>query len=127
MNKSARRQAAIKKQKRKNRIILAVCVTVVVFIAGLVGYNLYQQLGNRVFADAHRVQEVTLRTNGTFTARLAHETRSGTYSEYSDGAVTTVTFAYDGVTASGTIIDTILTMPNEWDDQHGHGNILMLQ
>ena len=123
--KNARREAAIKREKRKKFIIIAVCVSVGVFITALVVFSLYEQYGTRVFTNGGLA--ITLRVDGTFTARLAHDTKAGTYFENTVDGVRTISFITDGVTANGSITGKELKIPNEWDDTHGHGVIFRLK
>ena len=124
--KNARREAAIKREKRKKLITWAILISVVVVIATLIIIGLYQQRNTRVFTDGGQV--LTLHPNGTFVALLFHDnTKRGTYTENSEGGVTTISFTYNGVTENGIIIDKTLTLPREWDDGHGHGGVLRLK
>jgi hypothetical protein len=124
--KNKKKQAA-KRGNRKNLIIIAsVCIAIVVAISALVIFNATnQQSETRVFTAGN--QKVTLSDDGTFSAQLAHGvTKSGTYTENSTGSVTIISFIYDGKTENGNINGNVLTLPNEWDDGHGHGASLIL-
>ena len=126
ISKKHRRQQAIKREKKKKIMIITVCAAVAAVIAILIAYNLYQQRNDRVYSAGE--QTVRLRDNGTFVARFYHGVRrSGTYSETSANGFTSISFVYDGETADGRIDGDILTIPDEWDDNHGHGNRLMLK
>jgi len=71
---------------------------------------------------------VTLYADGTFEARLFHGfSVDGTYTESTVAGVLTVTFAHDGIEVRGTIVDDVLTIPQEWDDGHGHGTRFTLR
>ena len=125
MNKKERQALAAKKAKRKKTITISVCIAVVAIIAALIIFNAYQQNNTRVFTDGH--QTVTLSYNGSFTAALAHDTRKGTYTESETDGVITVTFIINGIGVDGNIADNILTIPEEWQDDHGHGTKLRLK
>ena len=81
---------------------------------------------------------IRLFPDGTFIANLWHNTKiSGTYRELVQGSETAVLFTHSGitnlsggassfeetglVTVVGGITDDIMTMPEDWDDGHGHG------
>ena len=81
---------------------------------------------------------IRLFPDGTFVANLWHNTKvTGTYRELTQGHETAVLFTHSGktllsggestfyetgtVTVVGGIVDDILTMPEDWDDGHGHG------
>ena len=124
--KGNRREEAIKRKKRKKLIIVTVCVLAVATIAALVIFNMFRQGEARIYTDGR--QTVTLNGNGTFTALLAHNnTMNGTYTEITEGGVTTISFVYGGATANGRIVNHVLTIPDEWDDNHGHGKELRLR
>ena len=125
MNKRERKAAAIKKAKRKKMIFIIASAAVVVVIAALVIINALHKSKTRVFTDGH--QTITLSYNGSFTAELAHEKRNGTYTESTANGVTTVTFIINGVGVDGSIADNTLTLPEEWQDDHGHGDKLQLK
>jgi len=76
---------------------------------------------------------------GIFVATLYHNTKiTGTFSEMTQGGETAVLFTYRGIhtvedgvscfnatgltTVVGGIVDGVLTIPEDWDDGHGHGN-----
>lgn len=125
MNKKERRDAAVKRAKRKKTIIITACAAVVVVVAALAIVFSYLQGRNRVYTDGH--QKVTLKHDGTFTAELAHETREGTYAESETGGIITVTFIVGGSSVEGLIADDVMTIPGEWQDDHGHGSLLWLK
>ena len=81
---------------------------------------------------------IRLYPDGTFIANLWHNTKvTGTYRELTHGNETAVMFTHSGITTAtggvssfeetglvtvvGGIVDGILTMPEDWDDGHGHG------
>ena len=124
--KNTRRAAAIRREKRRKTIIMTVCVSVVVVIAAFILFNLYQQLNTRVFSNGYI--EVTLRSDGTFTTRLAHgNIITGIYNENIEDNPGIISFVYDGVAVNGNITNKELIIPNEWDDQHGHGTRLRIK
>ena len=125
MNKKERQAQAVKKAKQKKMITIGVCVSAVVVIFALLIFNAYQNSKNRVYTDGY--QTVTLHDDGSFIATLAHEMRAGTYEESAENGVITVTFISAGGSVNGSIADDSLTLPEEWDDGHGHGSILMLK
>jgi len=124
MNKKKRQVEASKKANQK-KIMISVCLLVVVIIAALIVFSSYQQSQTRVFTDGR--QTVILYPNGSFAATLTHEAEKGTYTENTADGVTTVTFISEGVAADGSIVNNILTIPEEWDDGHGHGTRLRLK
>jgi len=120
MDKKRRRQAALKRDKRRNRTIIA---TVAVVLVGIIVFAVINYLGqrhDRVFGVGNNT--VTLAADGTFTARLPHGVvRTGTFVEVEDDGVIFVNFAQEGYNnAVGTIEDNVLTIPDQWDDGHGH-------
>ena len=126
MKKSERQAEAMRKAKQKKIIIISVCVSIVLIIAALLIFNAYQQKDNRVYSDGH--QTITLRDDGSFTAALAHNEKwKGRYTEDTKNSVTTVTFVVDRTSVNGSIRNNILTIPDEWQDDHGHGSKLKLK
>ena len=117
--KAKRRQQAMKRDRRRNRIIASVCFSillglVIMFIVGQI-----QQRGTRVYVSGNN--SVVLRGDGTFTASLPHGVvRNGTFSESTSDGVTTVSFVEGPGTVSGVINGDVLTIPDEWDDGHRH-------
>ena len=125
MNKKERRAQALKKAKQKKIITISVCVSLALVITALIISSLYQQSKNRVYTDGY--QTVTLHDDGSFTAALAHEMRTGTYVENVEGDVVIVTFISEDKNVNGSIENDSLTLPAEWDDGHGHSSILILK
>ena len=126
IKKSERQARAAKNAKQKKIIIISGCASVVLIIVALLIFNAYQQKDNRVFTDGH--QNITLRSDGTFFATLAHNEKwNGTYTENTKNSITTVTFVVDGISVNGSIRNNILTIPDEWQDDHGHGSKLKLK
>ena len=125
VSRRALRAEALKKAKQKKVITIVVSCAIALAIVGLIAFFYYNQSKQRVFTDGH--QSVTLNNNGSFTARLAHETITGTYTENTEGGNTIISFTSDGETANGGIANNMLTFPDEWDDDHGHGSVLWLK
>jgi len=122
IKKNTKQKQAVKRTSRKNLIIISsVCIAIAVVIGALVIFNTTNNQGEtRVFTVGS--QTITLYDDGAFSAQLAHGVaKSGTYSESVVGDVTTVSFTYEGKTEKGNIVGNVLTIPNEWDDSHGHG------
>ena len=121
-----RRAEAIKRSRRKR---LIVALTGVLLLAAAVVVLLVVNAGRprevRVFVDGQ--QTVALLTDRTFEAWLAHETKTGTYTEKTEAGVTTVFFVAEGITVNGSIQDDVLALPDEWTDDHGHGTELWLR
>ena len=116
--KKARQAQAAKRRKHK-KIIIAV-VGLVITVTAVVFLVVHIQGRTRVFSDGYQL--VNLRSNGTFSARLYHTTRSGTYTETPEGNsnASTIVFSYDGAFAYSRLVNNVLLLPNEWDDFHGH-------
>ena len=93
-----------------------------VVIATVSAVGLIQQRGQegpRIYTNGRST--ISLRADGTFRASLPHGVvRNGTYSEVSIDGIITVAFVEGGITVNGTINGNVLTIPNEWDDGHGH-------
>jgi uncharacterized protein YxeA len=80
---------------------------------------------DHIFASGDQI--IILGADGNFTAELEHDvSRSGTYTDSNVDGVTTVSFVYDNTTAVGTIENNVLSIPEEWDDGHGHGTSFVL-
>jgi|GEM_PF-499760 len=125
MRDNRRRELAMKRDKRKKIIRMTLGIAVAIAIVALIVINATQKIEERVFTDGN--QTITLRDNGTFSARLAHDARKrGNYEENVAGDVTTVVFTEGEVTTNGTIVNNVLTIPAEWEDAHGHGRELWL-
>jgi len=116
---------AVRRDKRKKVAIISVCVAVIAIIVFFAVYDWYQDRQTRVFTDGY--QTVTLKGDGTFTARLAHDSRNGRYTESTAAGVTSISFIVDGRTDIGFIEGDVLTIPDAWDDHHGHGTVLRRQ
>jgi len=122
MGKSKKTKEAIKRAKRKKIITITACITVAaVIIAAVVFFVLDYQNNHRVYASGDST--VTLSGNGNFRATLYHGERiAGTYTESDENGVTVITFTHDGETSTGWLTGNSLTIPDEWDDDHGHGS-----
>ena len=126
-NKKIRREAAIKKAKRKRNAIIAVCgVLVIAFIVFMI-ITIIDNAGTQTYSDGYA--SVVLRPNGRFTSTLYHNDRyTGTYTTSESGGATLVHFSQDnGGTAVGIITDGVFVIPDAWDDGHGHGSALPLR
>jgi len=124
MVKNNRRARAIRRERKKKLLIVLIIVVVVAAFAFALFLIADRQKDNRVYADGSF--SVTLRANGTFDAVLQHNVRiSGTYVEDvlgdSQNGGSTITFTHDGTDAIGSIDGDLLTIPEEWDDGHSHG------
>lgn len=75
-------------------------------------------------------ENIKFYSDDTFVANLAHSVvKNGTYSENTDadGVKTVIYSVDDEEDASGIIQDGVLTIPEEWADDHGHGNTFTLK
>ena len=127
--KELKKARAEKKIKRKKIITITICASVVVVITALFILNYHQSKTDRIFTEGHDHghQTITLHGDGTFTANLAHDRKKGTYTEKTESGITIVYFTFEGTTVNGNIENNILSLPEEWDDHHGHGNRLRLK
>ena len=121
--KSNRVNEAVQREKRRRNRIIAVSVVVILMVTAFALFDWYRQSKTRVFSDGH--QTITLNYNMSYAAKLAHETHEGIYSEKVDNGVTTITFNTGAESVEGFIHGDVLTLPEEWDDGHGHGNQLI--
>lgn len=125
-NKNGRQAQILKKERQRTVIILSVCISVVtIFVATFFFLILSPQSDGRVFTDGH--QAVMLHDDGSFIAELAHETMKGTYIESTADGVVIVTFISEGKSVTSSITDDVLAIPEEWQDDHGHGTTLRLK
>ncbi|MCL2800274.1 MAG: hypothetical protein FWD28_00765 [Treponema sp.] len=108
----------------KNKIfIISVLVLAVVIAVVLLVHSFSDHDHDEIFSAGG--QTVRLSDDGTFSARLAHGVRKeGTYIKTPDDTRTIVAFSVNGRTEIGLIENDRLHLPHEWDDGHGHGNIL---
>ena len=127
VGKSQKTKQARKRAKRKKIITIAVtCIVIIAIITAAVLIILNQQSDTRVYALG--VNTITLSGDGTFDAQPGCAgSKSGTFSESLSGDVTIVSFTHDGMTANGRIVGNVLTIPDEWDDGHGHGTEFTLR
>ena len=118
-----RRDQQRARENRKKFIIVAIATVSVVIIAFVV-YSIIQTAGTESYTDGSQLVE--LLSNGTFTATLHHDASyNGTYSRSVQDGVTVVSFTSDGITYTGFIENNILELPHEWEDDHGHGGVLL--
>ena len=115
--KNSRREAALKREKKKKAIIAIIAIALVVaLITGLIIWQANRP-DVRVFEAG--ASQVRLYEDGTFSASLPHGMwRSGRFSE--DGA--TISFTYDGRTVVGGITSDALTIPDDWVDDATHNH-----
>ena len=123
-SKLLRKQNAQKKAGRKRLLIIGLLVLIALGIAGFGIYSASRKNNAETYSGGG--QTIHLFADGKFSANLAHGTfKSGTYTRREEGGRTTVSFIENsGAAAEGSIENNRLRIPNEWDDGHGHGNIL---
>ena len=124
-NKQVRREAAKKKAKRNKAIIIAVCAVIAVTVAAVVVWQVTKNIGSEVYSDGHA--KIRLYADGSFKANLYHDddVYKGTYTKNTENGTVTVTFVTnDGQTCDGAIINNALSIPHEWQDDHGHESAL---
>ena len=121
MSRNLRLEEATRRKRQRKMQLIAICTIIVIGILSAVFYDLYRHSQTRIYSDGD--QTVTLNPDGSFTARLAHSNPSGRFTETADGAAA-ITFIYEGREVTGWIIDDALLLPDEWDDGHGHGDLL---
>ena len=120
---------AAKKKKQKKIVIASVLavVLIVITVVIILNVNPKNKAGNnsRYFTDGS--QTVILLNDGSFSARLSHNKKiDGQYKETAEGSTAKIIFTYNGTSVSTTVTNNILTIPNEWDDHHGHNKRLQL-
>ena len=118
--KSARRDKAIKKAKKKRLIIISVSASLAVALVAILIVTFIQQaaVGSRVFENGP--VNITLLDNGHFALVDCSLVRNGTYTENENEGVTTVVFVHNNETVYGIIEGDVLTLPDEWDAGKGH-------
>ena len=122
--KVLRRQRAVKRGNRKKFAFIAVIALAVIAVA--VFGILSESRKNNAETYSAGGQTVYLYQDGKFTALLAHnKTKTGTYTRSTEGARTEVAFNINGAINIGSIENNRLRIPNEWDDGHGHGSVLV--
>jgi len=119
--KARKKQNAVKKANRKRLFIISVCVLVLAAAAGITFFVRNQNSGAEIYSLGG--QSVQLFSNGTYTARLAHNSNAGTYTKTAEGHRTLIIFNTRGEETNGYIENNLLYLPDEWDDGHGHGMI----
>ena len=116
--KKMRREVALKRAKTKKMILIAVCSLVAAAI--VLTAIFWPRTESRVYAIGG--SQVELFSDGEFRAIDPKGIiRRGTFTEsYADG-VATITFHYgNGRTATGRIVEDVLTIPNAWVPVCGH-------
>jgi len=124
-NKQARREAAIKKAKKKRTAIIIVCSVIAVALAAVIVWQVVRNIGNETYSDGYAA--VRLYADGSFKANLYHDddVYEGIYTKKTEsGRVVVTFFTNDGQTCDGTIVNNTLSIPHEWQDDHGHGSAL---
>ena len=117
-----KKENAEKKAKQKRLIIICVCVLTALVIAGISLYFFTGQKSTETFGL--NGQTVQLFADGKFSASLAHSVqKSGTYTKRTENGGIVVSFNINGKIENGWIINNALYLPDEWDDNHGHGNV----
>jgi hypothetical protein len=122
----ARKKANIRKKTRL-KVIIFVIVCALAAVTALVSFinSAANKSQNPAEVYSTAGQTVQLFENGNFSAILAHNTRkAGTYTKTADGNRTIVSFNINGRIEIGSIENNSLRIPDEWDDGHGHGNVL---
>ena len=120
-----KRQNEVKKAKQKRLVLIGICALAVIAVLGFAVYSLVQRSAGATEIYRYGEQTVRLREDGSFSASLAHNVRKrGTYSKETGEGRTIVTFTVNGNIEIGWIVNDSLHIPMEWDDGHGHGNIL---
>jgi len=127
MGKSKKTKEAIKRAKRKKIITIIACIILAaVIIAAVVFFVLDYQNNHRVYVSGDST--ITLSSNGNFRAKLYHGERiKGTYTESEEDGITVIAFTHDGQTSTGMLSGNNLTIPGQWDDDHGHGSVFTLR
>jgi len=126
-DKKLRKELAIKKAKQKKiitAVISAVAVLAVIIVLAVV---LYYTVGQQPKADIYSdgSQTIQLFEDGKFTANLSHGVnKSGTYTKTTEGNKIVVEFDVSGDISEGQIVNNTLYFPEEWEDEHAHGNAL---
>jgi len=111
-----------KKAKQKKLIILLICSISALAILLIVYNNFFRQDSSETYS--FQGQTVKLSGDGNFTASLAHGVRkSGTYTKRTEEGIIIVSFNISGRTEAGFIFENNLYLPEEWDDNHGHGSV----
>ncbi|MCL1823430.1 MAG: hypothetical protein FWG44_04435 [Oscillospiraceae bacterium] len=128
----ARRELALQEAKRK-RTMIAVIVLVAVCVIAFAVFLFTQQSSEREHLNDSRIfeyggQTITLYSDNTFTANLSHGAfYSGTYNETPLDEFSLISFKTADDEVGGSIYNDVLTIPEEWDDGHGHGTEFALK
>jgi len=116
------KKANAEKKKRRKTILICIFTFILIFSAVILIYQASGKDSRESEIYSYYGQTVQLLPDGTFTASLAHNVRKkGTYVKSEGTGRTVVTFNVNGTTETGSITGTILHLPTEWDDNHGHG------
>lgn len=117
----------IRLKKLKQKKVLFVLIGVIVIILGVIGIialinnsNNANNYAGKYYNETSNTETIILNSNGTFTANIPHSVqKSGKYTINNN----IISFTADNVTESGYINGKSITIPEEWDDGHGHGTI----
>jgi len=122
--KNLKKQIARKKMNRKN-IIIAI-IFVIIAAGAAAGWFTFGNKNKDAETYSAGGQTIRLFPDGNFTANLAHNTnKSGTYARIEEGGRILLVFTEsNGAVSEGSIQNNRLHIPSQWDDGHGHGNIL---
>lgn len=121
--KMLKKEKLLKKAKRKRIKLLIVCILAVLVISGLVIYSVNESKNSELYSN--HGQSVRLFHDGRFSAILAHSVRKkGTYTKTTEAERIIVSFNINDNIETGWIVNDNLHLPGEWDDGHGHGNVL---
>jgi hypothetical protein len=121
--KTQRREAALKKAKRKKVLIAGLCAAAVVAVLAFAIHAIVREHNTETYSG--NGQMVQFLADGSYSATLAHNVRrSGTYTKTSEDSGITVEFNTNGMIEIGSIVNNTLLIPEGWDDYHNHGRIL---
>jgi len=124
--KALKREIAKIKARRKTFIIISILVLVVV-AAAVVGINFGRHKNTSIMQDelySYGGQSVQLFSDGTFSAKLAHNVnKDGSYTRTVNSGITIITFTVNNKEETGRIVNDSLYLPKEWEDGHGHGSV----
>ena len=124
VDKKDRRERAIKKAKLRRGIIIGAVGIAVLAVAAFIVIAITMSVGTEAYTDGQ--QNLILRTDGSYTAVLFHgNSFNGTYVRTADGLELTYGSGGSTMTAHALIEGDMLHLPTEWDDNHGHGKILI--
>ena len=119
-NKKARRELAKKRAKRKKIIIIALSAVIAVAVVTAIVIGAVNSARTQTYTDGHAT--ITLHSDGSFTATMYHGERyNGTYLKTDES----VEFTYGGATVSTLLDGNRIHIPNEWEDGHNHGSVLI--